>query len=191
MRFLSLLLSAGILFSSLYAATWDPEDDTFDPSIKETIAHGSSRIGDPSPVRQDGYDFVGYTYLQAKEDSNSGVLVWVSMIIPFVPDEMEKPGGATMFLSVEQAEILKGLLVKAIEEAAAKDRKEIGVVFDNPSYETWKVFVDGSTDAPIVLHRTKGEDIEQYRLSLNPAKKMLDALNYAIAEGKKLAAAAE
>jgi len=188
MRFLSILLSISFLFSSLHAATWDPEDDTFDPSVKETIANGTSWIGDPSPCRQDGYDIVGYTYLVAKSGENSGVLVWVSFIVPFVPGEMEKPGGATMFLSVEQAETLQVLLRKAIEGAGAKDRKEVGVVFENPNYETWKVFVDGSTDAPIVLHRKRAEKTEQYRLSLNPAKKMLDALNHYIAEGKKLEA---
>ncbi len=188
MRFLSILLSISFLFSILHAATWDPEDDTFDPSVKETIANGSSRIGDPSPFRQDGYDIVGYTYLVAKADENSGVLVWVSFIVPFVPGEMEKPGGATMFLSVKQAETLQALLTKATKGAGAKDRKKVGVVFENPTYETWKVFVDGGTDAPIVLHRKRAENTEQYRLALNPAKKMLDALNHYVAEGKKLKA---
>jgi len=39
---------------------------------------------------------------------------------------------------------------------------------------------------PIVLHRKRGEEIERYRFSLNPAKKRLDALTHFIAEGKKL-----
>lgn len=188
MRSFLIVLSAGFLLLSFCAAGWDPGDATFDPSVKETIANGSTRIGDPSPVSQDGYDIVGYTYLVARGDGNSGVLVWVSFTIPFVPGEMEKPGGATMFLSVAQAETLQVLLTKAIEGAGAKDRKEVGVVFENPNSETWKVIVDGSTEASIVLHRKMAESTEQYRLSLNPAKKMLDALNHYIAEGKKLEA---
>ncbi len=188
MRCVFIILTTGFLLSRFCVADWNPEDDTFDPSVTETIANGSTRIGDPSPFRQDGYDIVGYTYLVAKSDETSGVLVWVSLIVPFVPGEMEKPGGASMFLSVEQAETLQGHLAKAIEEAGAEDRQEIGVVVENGSYETWKVFVDGSTDAPVVLHRKRGETTEQYRLSVNPARKMLDALNYYIAEGKKLEA---
>ncbi len=177
------------LLSGLVLADWDPEDSTFDPSVKETIANGSSRIGDPSPFRQDGYDIVGFTYLTAKADENSCVLVWVSFIVPFVPDEMEKPGGASMFLTIAHVEKLQVLLTKAIEEAGSKDRTERGIVSEIPDYESWKVFLDGSKDAPIVIHRTIAGNTEQYRLSLNPAKKMLDALNYYIAEGKKLEAA--
>ena len=150
MKCSSALLSICLLFTSHCFADWNPDDDTFDPSIAETVANGSTRIGDPSPFRQDGYDIVGYTYLQAKSDENSGVLVWVSLIVPFVPAEMEKPGGASMFLTLEQAETLQSHLV--------------------------------------VLHRTRGDVIDQFRLAVNPAKKMLDALTYYIAEGKKLAA---
>ncbi|MEC5127479.1 hypothetical protein VSU19_12000 [Verrucomicrobiales bacterium BCK34] len=188
MKCSSALLSICLLFTSHCFADWNPDDDTFDPSITETVANGSTRIGDPSPFRQDGYDIVGYTYLQAKSDENSGVLVWVSLIVPFVPAEMEKPGGASMFLTLEQAETLQSHLAGAIESAGDQGRNEVGVVFENPSYETWKVFVDGSTDAPVVLHRTRGDVIDQFRLAVNPAKKMLDALTYYIAEGKKLAA---
>ncbi len=188
MRSFLIILSTGFLISSFCLADWNPDDDTFDPSITETIANGSTRIGDPSPFRQDGYDIVGYTYLVAKSDENSGVLIWVSFIVPFVPGEMEKPGGASMFLSVEQAETLQGHLEEAIENADAKDRQEVGVVVDNPSYETWKVFVDGSTDAPVVLHRKRADAVDQFRLAVNPAKKMLDALTHYIAEGKKLEA---
>tara|TARA_R110002096_G_scaffold233764_7_gene423903 strand:- start:3614 stop:4195 length:582 start_codon:yes stop_codon:yes gene_type:complete len=192
MKTVTAFLLSLVSIATLDAAGWNPEDDTFDPSVESVIANGNSWIGDPSPVHQDGYDIDGYTYVVAKPDQNGNALIWVSLIIPAIPGDTRPPGGATLFLPIEQAETLQGLLDQAITIAGSNDKvghnKEVGTVVETPGYETWKVMIDGGTDAPVLFHHTRGEDTGIYRLKLNPAKKLLEALTHFLAEGKKVAA---
>ena len=47
----------------MFAADWDPMDETFDPSIHSVVIGDRSWLGDPSPFTHVGLKRTGYTHV--------------------------------------------------------------------------------------------------------------------------------
>lgn len=112
-RYAFLLLC--FLFPHL-AQAWDPEDETFDPTIFETVIDGASRIGDPSPFYREGYEERGFTVVNftKQEESANSTVNPAFLLMPRQDDPAKILGGA-LYLPVEAAEALAEALVKGAE----------------------------------------------------------------------------
>lgn len=94
----------------------DPEDETFAPTIFETVIDGASRIGDPSPFYREGYEERGFTVVNftKQEESANSTVNPAFLLMPRQDDPAKILGGA-LYLPVEAAEALAEALVKGAE----------------------------------------------------------------------------
>lgn len=166
----SLLSLPFILFA------FDPEDDSFDPTVKFVIADGSARLGDPSPFLREGYDERGFTYVQAN-DSQGKKVVQVSFIkMPDADDPAKNLGGA-MFLPLDTAKAFAAELAKG--EGLDKPVK----VWDSDWAGKWTLsFVDGKG---VVLEQAMNGQAARFILSANAAKKLAGAVTHSVGEAEK------
>ncbi|MEM1443143.1 MAG: hypothetical protein AAGF67_12425, partial [Verrucomicrobiota bacterium] len=91
---------------------WDPEDDTFDPSVATVIANGSTRLGDPSPYLREGYEEFGYTHVGSSVPEEGDPTINLSFIFMPSQDDPNKAVGGSVFLAVKEAEKLAEALEK-------------------------------------------------------------------------------
>lgn len=186
MRSLILLPLLCVVLSPLGASDWDAEDTTFDPSIESVVIQGSTRLGDPTPFFKEGFSVQSYTHVEAKEDSNLGATVWVSLIVPFVPGQTGPQEGAFLVLSIDQATELVGFLETALEDAESE--RDTGKIFPEGQHETWTVKVDPSDSSlPIVLEMEHNEETDRYHFGINPAAKLVDTLKRVSEQANELA----
>lgn len=181
-----LLLATVLTLPSLFctAGDWDPEDDTFDPTIESVIVEGSTRIGDPAPFWQEGYDIQSYANVQAYPDTGQGALIGVSLIVPMIPGDTKPLGGASIYCSIDEAKKLaEALREGAGREAAPEKEEELAVIKKEKTPHAWKVVLD--TDSKIELHQDTGENVNIFRFAPNPAKKLASAIEYFLKEVEK------
>jgi hypothetical protein len=183
------LLPIGILVvglvSSVASADWDPDDATFDPEVKSVVAHGSSRLGDPSPFQLEGVEPVGFTYVDARKDAGMGDLVGLSLLVPLLSGESAPRGGA-IFLPPKQAQGISAALRKGSEMAEAGTASE--VLFTTKGMmegETWELTAKGGL-VLLINRKKEGEDVYQFRP--NPARKLAGALDHSFSLLAKSAA---
>jgi len=170
----------------LQSADWDPEDTTFDPTIESVVVQGATRIGDPTPFYKEGMGVQSYTTVEAKPDDNLGAMIWFSLIVPFVPGQTGPQEGASIFLSIDQAETL----IKKLETALTSPDKEktLGTIFPEGNYQQWTVKIDPSDSSlPIVLEMEMNEETDRYHFGINPTKKLIDSLKKVSAKANEIA----
>lgn len=161
--------------SPVISHAWDPDDDTFDPSIQSVVADGASRIGDPSPFYREGYEERGFTYVAFTKPEEGETTVNLSLILPPDPDDPAKQLGGSIFLPIGAAEELAGKL----EDGA--DLAEAFVILE----ESWngKWTLDSAEGKLVIQQEYQGETVK-FSLSIPAAKKLAGALRHAI-EGAK------
>ena len=159
------------------ALAWDPDDDTFDPTIPSVVAEGASRIGDPSPFLRDGHDEIGFTHVMLQDDPvRQKKVVSISLIHP---GDTAGGVGGFLFLEKEQAENL----AKALRSRAGQINS--GEESDQPILELpgmsghgdWNIFVEGKV---IVFRRQSEDEVDVFRFRPNPARKFAGAIEHNI-----------
>src|SRR6056297_3673428 len=166
-RLLSLFLCAAFPAVSL---AWDPEDDTFDPSIASVIANGATRIGDPSPYLREGYEEFGYTHVGSSIPEEGDPTINLSFIFMPSADDPAKAVGGSTFLPVDKAWRLPG----ALEEGAALSGE-----FEIYQADWAGVWILTYEESKGVIFTQKHNDQEaRLVFSINAAKKLAGALRH-------------
>ncbi|MEM9015417.1 MAG: hypothetical protein AAGC68_00290 [Verrucomicrobiota bacterium] len=176
MKWFSILLAISLTGSPL-AMAWDPDDETFDPTIQTVIADGSTRLGDPSPVYQEGVEVRGFTHVGFTRSPEGVVSINVSLIVPVVTDDPAKHPMAGLFLSVEEAE----KLADALEEADGF-KKELSVQ-KTEGMGNWTLEWDGEKFLRLTNdHADRGAT---FLLSSPASKKLAGAVRHFIEASRK------
>lgn len=170
MRPFPLILLIGLCFSG--ALAWDPEDETFDPTVFETIIDGNSRIGDPSPVYAKGSSVRGFTYVKGSKTPEAGVSVMVSLILSPDPAKPQAfmPGGA--YLNAKEA----GKLAEWLRLGAELTKTE--VIHDHPGMGKWTIRYESQHG--IILTNERGQESGDFVLSIAASKKLAGAVEHAV-----------
>lgn len=166
--FLIFMLS---LFSP-FAFAWDPEDETFDPTVFETIIDGSSRIGDPSPVYPKGSSVRGFTYVMGSKSPEAGVGVMVSLILTPDPAKPQAFAPGSAYLSADEARKLAGWLRQGAELGKTQ------VINDHPGMGKWTIRHEA--EHGVILTNDTGKESGDFVLSVPAAKKLAGAVEHAI-----------
>lgn len=103
--FLMICINGGFL----QGADWDPNDDTFDPSIHSVVVGDASWLGDPSPFVHLGLPRTGYTHVNQTNWEGFDPAVQISLMVPLEPGEKTPPAGGMLLLN--QAQTLKFIQV--------------------------------------------------------------------------------
>lgn len=167
---LGMILAMAGIAAAARASDWDPDDATFDPEVKFVVAHGSSRLGDPSPFELEGVDTVGFTYVDARKDSGMGDIVGLSLIVPLLPGETAPRGGGVIFLKTKEAGEISEALRKGAEKAESGAASE--VLFTTKGMmegETWELTCG---EGLVLLINGKRDGKAVFRFRPNPARKL-------------------
>lgn len=170
----SILLLLSLLLSAHPLLAWDPDDETFDPTIHEVIADGSSRIGDPSPVYREGYEERGFTHVGfSKPEAGEGT-VNLAFILNTAPDDPKRDLGGSAYLPVKNATALADFLAKG------PPLKKPFVITEGSWMGKWTLTYDDEKGFTFTQERD-GMSVSFY-LSVPAAKKLAGALNHSIAQ---------
>lgn len=173
----------------LTAGDWDPEDDTFDPTVESVVAEGSTRIGDPSPFFQDGFeDIQGYTTVTVTTGDHPSVNM--GFIVPLRPGETIPTGGGIYYGTLENIRALIEGIRSAVTKAGegeVKKVQEIAKVKGGGDPDSVTVTLapgaDGKPKVELYVHQYATDAI--FRLSPNAAKKLSGALEYHLGQLEK------
>jgi hypothetical protein len=176
MRTLSLILLFTLLTS--FARAWDPDDETFDPTVFETIIDGSSRIGDPSPVYPKGSQVRGFTYVMGSKTPEAGIMVMVSLILTPDPARPQAFAPGSAYLSADEARKLAAWL----REGAGLDKTEL--INDTPGLGKWTIRHE--KEHGVILTNGQGKESGDFVLSIPAAKKLAGAVEHALAKAEAM-----
>lgn len=158
---------------------WGPDDETFDPTVFESIIDGNSRIGDPSPVYPKGSTVRGFTYVMGSKSPEAGVNVMVSLIMTPDPAKPQAfmPGSA--YLSADEARNLAAWLRQGAELAKTE------VINDTPGVGKWTIRYE--KEHGVILTNDRGQDDSgDFVLSIPAAKKLAGAVEHALAKAEAM-----
>lgn len=153
---------------------WDPEDDTFDPTVATVIAEGSTRLGDPSPYIRVGYDEFGYTHVGSSIPEQGDPTINLSFIFMPSQDDPAKAVGGSVFLAVKEAEELAEVL-----EKGADLTKEVKVQKSDWA-GLWTLVYE--EDKGMIIAQEHNDRKAQLVFSINAAKKLAGALRHEVAK---------
>ncbi|MDF1824001.1 MAG: hypothetical protein P1U68_05135 [Verrucomicrobiales bacterium] len=158
----------------MFASAWDADDETFDPTVFETIIDGASRLGDPSPFIREGYEERGFTHVGfTKQEVSAQSTVNLTFILMPRDDDPAKTLGGSLFISSKTATKLSEALVKGDELTRAHTITEGGWMGD------WTLVYDAAKG--MVFKQAKDGLEAQFILSVPAAKKLAGALEHSIA----------
>lgn len=159
------------------SAQWDPNDDTFDPSIKSVVIGDRSWLGDPSPFVLEELRRTGYTYVSATNYEGMAPSVTISLMVPIKLGET-KPLGAALFFDRAKAKSMSRLLTKTLESKAKEtEPMEIVTTIENA---TWRLVpTEEEGKRLFVFENKKKDEVDRYRFSANALKKLLGAFEHA------------
>ncbi len=163
--------------SSALLHAWDADDETFDPTITETIIDGASRIGDPSPFYREGYEKRGFTYVGFTVPEKGDPTVNLSFIFPPNPDDPAKNLGGSLYLPAGKAKAL----IAAFEEGA-----DLSGNFDiliGSWNGDWTLVFD--KEKGLVVQQDYQDQIAKFSLSVPAAKKLAEALKHSLGKIEK------
>lgn len=172
------LLTLSLCLLAPCVLAWDPDDETFDPTVFESIIDGSSRIGDPSPVYPKGSTVRGFTYVMGSKTPEAGVNVMVSLIMTPDPAKPQAfmPGSA--YLSADEA----GNLAAWLRQGAALEKSEL--INGTPGVGKWTIRFE--KEHGVILTYTQGEQSGDFVLSIPAAKKLAGAVEHALAKAEAM-----
>lgn len=162
------------LLSPLIVQAWDADDETFDPSVFETIIDGASRIGDPSPFYREGYEERGFTNVgfTKQEDPANSTLNLTFILMPRADDPAKLLGGA-LFLPATTGEALADAL------EAGVDLKKSHTITEGGWMGDWTLTYD--EEAGMVFKQEKDGQSVTFTLGVPAAKKLAGALRHSLA----------
>ena len=177
-RMTGCLLILCLIPGSLLAADWDPNDDTFDPSIHSVVVGDASWIGDPSPFVHLGLPRTGYTHVNPTNWDGFDPSVQISLMVPLKPGETTpQAGGMLMMIKGQTVEFIHvfegGLKAKPKEE-----RIQIKTAMKDTD---WAVtFATAKGQLFLQLENKVNDKVDTYRFSINASKKLLGAIRHSL-----------
>ena len=151
---------------------WDPDDETFDPTISETVIDGASRIGDPSPFYREGYDERGFTYVSFTKQEGGNSAVNLAFILQPRADDPAKLLGGSLYISAETGALLAEALMKGADLNQPHSINKGGWMGD------WTLTYE--EEKGVVFKQEKDGQSVRFFLSVPAAKKLAGALNHSI-----------
>lgn len=172
-------LLTGFLFAgSLVAADWDPNDDTFDPSLQSVVIGNRSWLGDPSPFVHQGSSRTGYTHVNAAHYEGFDASVVISLMVPLEPGETKPAGGGMLMLNESQTQKAIESLTAMLNADKAEAAKPVEVETALQG-ATWKLIPKTESDKRFIdLENETKESTHTYRFSINACKKLLGAIKH-------------
>ena len=176
---------------SLLADDWDPNDDTFDPTIKSVVIGERSWIGDPSPFKHVGLSRTGYTHVNATNFKGFPPSVQISLMVPLVAGETQPPAGGMLMFDQELTrkfvvvfeDAIKASL-KASEDKSSSDKvQSTQPVSIKTSLKdaNWVLDVVNDKDQHFLQLTLKNSNkADSYRFSINASKKLLGAVRHSL-----------
>lgn len=161
-----------------HALAWDPDDETFDPTVFETIIDGSSRIGDPSPVYPKGSQVRGFTYVMGSKTPEAGIMVMVSLIMTPDPARPQAFSPGSAYLSADEAR----KLAASLREGAALEK----TVLINETSGMGKWTIRHEKEHGVILANERGKESGDFVLSIPAAKKLAGAVEHALAKAEAM-----
>ncbi|MDF1656717.1 MAG: hypothetical protein P1U58_03835 [Verrucomicrobiales bacterium] len=153
---------------------WDADDETFDPTVFETIIDGASRLGDPSPFYREGYEERGFTNVGfSKQEDPANSTVNLTFILMPRDDDPAKLLGGALFLPAKAGEALADAL-----EAGSKLEKS-HTVTKGGWMGDWTLTHD--PEAGMVFKQEKDGQSVTFTLGVPAAKKLAGALRHSLA----------
>ncbi|TWU25230.1 hypothetical protein Pla52o_15280 [Novipirellula galeiformis] len=172
------LMMLGMISGSLLAADWDPNDDTFDPSIQSVVVGDASWIGDPSPFVHLGLPRTGYTYVNATHWDGFDPSVQLSLMVPLKAGETTpQAGGMLMMNKVQTIE-----LIKLFETGLRADSKQEPIQIKTAMKDVnWSMAIATDEGQRFIQLQNKTNDkVDTYRFSINASKKLLGAIRHSL-----------
>lgn len=166
------LIVVSLLFSPFYLHAWDPDDETFDPTIHSVIADGATRLGDPSPFYREGYEERGFTHVGFTIPESGDPSVNLSLILPPDPDDPAKQLGGALYLPLKNARAL----VEALEKGA--DLSGTFLVWEVDWAGKWTLRFAG--EEGLVFQQEHMDKTVKFTLSIPAGKKLAGALKHSI-----------
>ncbi|EMI17541.1 hypothetical protein RMSM_05534 [Rhodopirellula maiorica SM1] len=162
------------------AQDWDPNDDTFDPSIQSVVIGDSSWIGDPSPFVHTGSSRTGYTYVNATAYEGMDPSVQISLMVPLKPGETVPAAGGMLMFGKEQAEAFAKTWAGQIE-SQDKEKQQRLPIKTSIAQANWALTVAVKEGQRFLqLENTSKDKVDTYRFSFNASKKLLGAIEHSI-----------
>lgn len=177
-RLLAFLFGLSAMCGSLAADDWDPNDDSFDPSIQSVVIGDSSWLGDPSPFLFTGLERTGYTHVNQVNWDGFDPSVQISLMVPQKDGETEPPSGGMLLLNGAQAVEL----IRILEAAAKEDPKEERISIKTGMKEAdWALTGTIEDRQRFIQLESKSKDqVDIYRFSINASKKLLGAIRHSL-----------
>lgn len=194
---ISYVLILGATSGTLLAADWDPNDDTFDPTIHSVVVGEASWLGDPSPFVHLGLRRTGYTHVNPTDWKGFDPSVQISLMVPKQPGEKSQQGTGMLMMNRSQTlEFLKvvetGLKSAAQQKAKApKKPKRIRINSAFKDADWALAFVSEKGKRFVNLENKSKGKTNTYRFSINASKKLLGAIKHSLKKVKTKAADGE
>ncbi len=178
MRMVLILLLACILSTSAFADDWDPNDDSFDPSIQSVVIGSRSWIGDPSPFKHLGSSRIGYTYVNATNYEGMDPAVQISLMVPLEPGETQPVGGGMLMLSKTQSQEFIQACAVTMEADLDKEQEPVSLktAMKQANWNLIGEVVDGKRH--LQLQDKTTEKSQTYQFSVAAMKKLNGAIKH-------------
>ena len=174
-----------MLCGLLVADDWDPNDDTFDPTIKSVVIGNRSWIGDPSPFLHTGTPRTGYTHVNATNFKGFPPAVQISLMVPLEVGETKPPaGGMLMFdkaLTLKFVEAFETAIKLSQEKTDQQTKLQPVKITTSLKGADWKLVLVRDKKQSFLELRNKTQDkTDNYRFSVNASKKLLGAVQHSL-----------
>ena len=173
-------LSVCLVAGSLTADGWDPEDDTFDPTIPSVNVGNATWLGDPSPFVYLPKNRTGYTYVQATDWEGFDPSVQISLMVPIEGAEKTPPGAGMLMLNKSQSADFIKALTDATQSELPVDAKRIEIETAMQD-ANWALNVAADQGKRFLQLENKRDDkLETYRFTINASKKLIGAVKHSL-----------
>ncbi|TWT80328.1 hypothetical protein CA13_17410 [Planctomycetes bacterium CA13] len=177
-RMIGCLLILCMIRGSLLAADWDPNDDTFDPSIHSVVVGDASWLGDPSPFVHMGLPRTGYTHVNPTNWEGFDPSVQISLMVPKKPSETTPQAGGMLMMNKNQTMEFIKVFENGLKAEPEEKRIQIKTGFKDAD---WAVtFASEKGQRFLQLENKTKDKVDTYRFSVNASKKLLGAIRHSL-----------
>ncbi len=165
---------------SLTADDWDPNDDTFDPTIKSVVIGNASWIGDPSPFVHTNTSRTGYTYVNETNFEGFPPSVQISLMVPLAPGETKPSVGGMLMFNKDQTVKIARVLTEVLKANEQEQKNRIQIETSLKDADWVLVFVTDNGQRFLQLENKLKDKVDKYRFSINASKKLLGAVQHSL-----------
>ncbi|QDT11310.1 hypothetical protein [Planctomycetes bacterium K23_9] len=177
-RIIGSLLVLCLLSGSLVAGDWDPNDDTFDPSIKSVVVENTTWLGDPSPFVHLGIPRTGYTHVNQTNWDGFDPSVQISLMVPLKPGETKPRAGGMLMMNQAQTTELIQVIEGALKSEPKEERIQIKTGMKDADWAL--TFATDKESRFLQLENKTKDKVDAYRFSINASKKLLGAIRHSL-----------